>query len=239
MNENNKTENTAPLSLQGLVPFGIGGRRLCFTHPLDKTKCIKVLRQDDQRTIRIAKRRIIPARFHRTYNNNLHEKYVLDNLYRTLGSKMGEHLPLSYGMIPTDLGPGLVLDLMRDIDGKISRSLRELMSTGHELHQFSEAFEEFGDFLEKNVILTRNLLDHNLVVKHLGGENWKMYLIDGLGDPAWLPFASWFKSVGRAKVRKRVQTAWPRFERFASQGGVTKEMIERSSWGQGILKHRE
>ena len=141
MNKSNNTKNTTNLSLQGLVPFGTGGRRLCFTHPLDKTKCVKVLRQDDKRTIRVAKRRIVPAWFHRTYDNNLHEKYVLDNLYRAIGPEIKEHLPLSYGMTTTDLGPGLVLDLVRDIDGKISRSLRELISTGYELQQFHEVLK--------------------------------------------------------------------------------------------------
>ena len=89
------------------------------------------------------------------------------------------------------------------------------------------------------MILTRNLLDHNIVVQDRGEGAWEMYIIDGLGDPAWLPFGRWFKVIGRAKVRKRLRAAWPRFENFAKQGGVTQEMIEKSSWGQGILKHRE
>ena len=65
------------LSLSNLTPFGIGGRRLCFSQPTDKGKCVKVLRIDEQRTVRIKKLRLLPAFMHRAYNNNAHEKKIL------------------------------------------------------------------------------------------------------------------------------------------------------------------
>jgi hypothetical protein len=227
------------LSLSNLTPFGIGGRRLCFSHPTDKGKCVKVLRIDEQRTVRIKKLRLLPAFMHRAYNNNAHEKKILSELQQRIGVGMNQHLPLCYGTIETDLGRGLVLDLVRDHDGKISRSVRELVSIGHDVEEFREAFDEFGEFLIEHRVLTRNLLDHNIVVRYLGCGKLKMYLIDGFGDPAWLPFARWFESIARAKIKKRLRTAWHRFETFADNGGVTQRMIDKSSWGQGILKHRD
>ena len=236
---NGEVLTTDPLVLGDLKPFGIGGRRLCFSHPYDTGKCVKVLRQDKGRTIRYKKRRILPAWLHSAYDNNRHEEMVLNRLYRTIGPTMGEHLPICYGTVCTDLGPGLVLDLVRDHDDQISRTLRELITLGHELSEFRAAFQQLGQFLVQHVILTRNLLDHNIVVRYAGDGSTKMFIIDGLGDPAWLPLGSWFKRVGKAKVNKRLRQAWPRFESFAAKGGVTPEMIEKSNWGQGILKHRK
>lgn len=240
------TEQTSPasasrnvLALQGLEPFGIGGRRMCFVHPHEPKKCVKVLRTDDGRTVRLKnKKHIIPARWRREYNNNTHEMRTLGDLEKRIGPEMGKHLPRCYGMVPTDMGPGLVLDLVRDHDGGISRSIRELITVGYDLSALRASFDEFGKFLSKNLVLTRNLLDHNLVVEMREDGPGPMFLIDGFGDPAWIPFSKWFPALGRAKVRKRLDEAWRRFENFAAAGGASEELIRNSSWGQGMLKHR-
>jgi len=232
--------SVAPLGLADLEPFGIGGRRRCYIHPLEPAKCVKVLRQDDRRTIRLqSKRRIVPARWRREYDNNAHEQQVLEQLERRLGDIYDRHLPRCYGTVATDLGPGLVLDLVRDRDGRISRSLRELISTGYPAAAFRPAFDELAEFLVEHTVLTRALLDHNIVTQERDDGSWRMVLIDGLGDPAWLPLARWFRGLGRNKMRRRVAVAWPRIEAFASRGGVTPELIESSSWGQGFLNHRD
>lgn len=225
------------LKLEGLVPFGVGGRRLCFVHPHEPKKCVKVLRTDERRTVR-HKKRIIPAHWRREYNNNTHEMRILEALEKRIGPKMASHLPRSYGMVPTDMGPGLVLDLVRDSDGPISRSIRELITVGYDLSKLRDSFDEFGRFLSENLVLTRNLLDHNLVVEMHGDKAGPMYLIDGFGDPAWIPFSRWIPSLGHAKVQKRLDEAWKRFEKFAASGGVTDELRRTSSWGQGMLNHR-
>lgn len=226
------------LALKGLEPFGVGGRRLCFVHPLDPGKCVKVLRADDRRTVRLKKKRFVPASWRREYDNNAHEKRILEGIEKRIGSKMAQHLPRCYGMVPTDLGSGLVLDLVRDEDGRISRSIRELITVGYELPKLRSSFEEFCRFLSDNLVLTRSLLDHNLVVSmHADGPS-RIVMIDGLGDPAWLPLARWIPMIGRAKVARRMDEAWCRYERLAASGGVSDELRRNSTWDQGILRHR-
>lgn len=229
----------APLLLGGLTPFGTGGRRFCFVHPCDPAKCVKVLRQDVGRTVRLKKKqRLLPAWFLRQYDNNAHEKSVLEALERRIGLEMSRHLPRSYGMVATDMGPGLVLDLIRDADGHISRSIRELITSKVELAVVRPAFEEFSEFLMQHLILTRQLLDHNLVAQARADGSWRLYLIDGLGDPAWLPLSHLISPLARARIRRNIASAWPRFESFAATGGVTEEMRRNSTWGQGLLDHR-
>jgi len=226
------------IPLAALHPFGVGGRRLCFVHPHDPEKCVKVLRSDDRRTVRIKKKSITPNWLRREYNNNTHEQEMLERLSRRLGPVMSQHLPICYGMFKTDLGLGLVLDLVRDHDGQISRSLRELISSGIPIHSFKAAWNEFSSFLLEHRVLTRNLLDHNLVAQRQAEGSWKLFLIDGFGDPAWLPFARWIKPLQLMKIKKRLATAWPRMEAFESKGGVSDELIANSTWDQGFLRHR-
>lgn len=232
----NLSSVTAPLQLSPLQPFGVGGRRLCFVHPLDPAKCVKVSRQDDRRTVRNS-RSPIPTRFRREYDNNAHELKILTELFQRVGPEARFGLPQCYGMAETDLGPGLVLDLVRDHDGRIARSLRELISTGHAPAAFRPAFEEFAAFLIRHAIVTRAILDHNLAAQDRGDGTWRLYLIDGLGDPAWFSLAQTFQWIARTKIERRVAAVWPRLERLAAEP-VTPELIRQSTWGQGFLNHR-
>ncbi len=219
-------------------PFAIGGRRLCYVHPFEPDKCIKVLRTDDRRTVRLqSKKKSVLFGFRREYDNNAHEKQILDRLMHCIGPDMAHHLPRCHGYVETDLGAGLVLDLVRDHDGPISRSLRELISSGFALEQFRPAFQELEDFFLKHVILTRAVLDHNIAAQHRSDGSWRMVVIDGLGDPAFLPLARWIQAIGRAKMRRRFAEAWPRFEKL-TKNKVTQELIDKSTWGQGFLNHR-
>jgi hypothetical protein len=65
-----------------------------------------------------------------------------------------------------------------------------------------------------------------------------MFLIDGIGDPAWLPVRQWIPALGRARIRQRLKKGWEKFERVQRRGGVSQLDIERSHWGQGILNYR-
>ena len=226
------------LKLSGTEPFGVGGRRECYVHPLDASKCVKVLRTDERRTVRVKKSRVVPAWMRREYNNNEHERRILVSLENRIGKQMQKHIPLCYGYEPTDKGPGLVLDLVFDHDRQISRSLRELFTLGHKPAEFREAFDEFASFLLQHFVVTRNILDHNVVASLSEDGSWRISMIDGFGDPAWVPLAAWFKSYGRRKIHRRVRDAWGRYEQFYETGGVTDEMRNNSTWDQGMLRHR-
>ena len=237
--ENPFLDHPEPIRLSDCKPFGIGGRRACYVHPHEPRFCIKVLRQDNDRTVRIKKSASwIPARLRREYDNNQDERDTLNVLQKKVGPQLREHFPWCHGEIDTDLGRGLVLDLVRDYDGRISYSLREHITRGLSLEEVRPAFERFGDFLIKHRILTRAILDHNIVIKSIDKIRWQCYLIDGVGENAWISLKGWIPTLARKAVKKKLNQAWTRFDSFASTGGVTPDMIKNSTWDQGLLRHR-
>jgi len=238
--ENPFLDHPEPIRLSNCKPFGVGGRRACYVHPHEPKFCIKVLRQDDDRTVRIRKSASwIPARLRREYNNNQDERDTLNGLQKKIGPKLREHFPWCHGEIDTDLGQGLVLDLVRDYDGRISYSLREHITRGLSLEEVRPAFERFARFLMKHRIITKAILDHNLALSKVTPENWQFYLIDGMGTNAFFPFSSLLPALAYRKINQKIEEAWTRFEAFSAQGGVSDQLRKESTWGQGFLNHRD
>jgi len=227
------------IQLTHAKPFAIGGRRVCYVHPHEPNKCIKIPRRDEKRTVRVhQKRKPIPQHWRREYDNNAHEYQVLQRLFARVGPNAAQHLPRAYGYVDTDLGPGLTLDLVRDADGLIARSLRELISQGHPPTQFHPAFDDLARFLLNHHIVTRALLDHNIAAQHLDDGGWRLVIIDGLGDPAWLPWGRWCRPIARRRIRRRLTQCRARLDALAATGGVSEDVRAQSTWDEGFLRHR-
>ena len=193
-----------------------------------------MLRTDPERTVRLKRSGAWKTKFGRVYDNNEHEKNELDKLFRKHGEVIRRHLPQHYGFVETDLGLGLVLDLMRDFDGEISMSLREWISTGNSISKIESAFQEFGGFMRAHAILTRDILDHNIVVVRESEQKLRLVMIDGIGYSAFIPVAAWFSSISRRRIKRKLDKAWARLEWLQERGGMSAEQVSNSSWGQGF-----
>lgn len=228
---------TTALRLSERTPFAVGGRRLCFVHPNDPSRCVKVNRRDDQRFGRLDKKgRLVPARLRRGIDDNRQEHRSLTALRRRLGDRYA-HFPRCHGVCDTDLGDGLVIDLLRDADGRISRSIRQTLCEGVALRDLKPAFDRFGEFLRRHNIVTRALLDHNLVARHEDDGSWTIFLIDGYGDPAFIPVASLVRTIGQKRIRRRLDDAWRRFEEL-ERSNPSRSDWDTARWSQGFLTHR-
>ncbi len=226
--------DSTPLQLSSLDPFGVGGRRLCFEHPFDENLCVKVLRVDKDRTVRLKQSGRWKTKLGRVYDNNEDERRELDKLFKRHGAKAAEHFPKHYGYCETDLGLGLVLDLCRDYDGEVSMSVREWITRGFGLENLRHAFAIFSDFMIDQAILTKDVLDHNVVVHRESEDHIRLVLIDGIGHSAMIPLAVWIPFVARRKMKIKLDRAWAKFQQLEAEGGVDLDLIENSSWGQGI-----
>ena len=86
---------------------GVGRHRVCYIHPEDPRKCIKVIYNPDPHAFQEIKREV-------AYYRRL-EKYLKD----------WSGLPKFYGEVQTNLGRGFVYDRVIDFDGQPSKTIEQ------------------------------------------------------------------------------------------------------------------
>jgi hypothetical protein len=194
------------LALSTLRPFAQGGNRLCFVHPNDKHRCIKVRRPDftlvDLRRKKGFPKNLLPLSY---FDDNHEECEVMNSLASQLGDSAFEHVSHCYGFEQTDLGAGLVLELVRDADGEISQTLKAHLWFEGYTPDCMSAVEHFCRRWRELQIPSRDLLLHNILVqKDSNGQISRLVVIDGLGSPNIIPFYRLPKSLRQAKVERKI-----------------------------------
>ncbi|MFO8142923.1 MAG: YrbL family protein [Marinobacter sp.] len=206
------------VDLTGVSPFAQGANRFCFQHPLNPDNCLKVIRPEN-----------IEARFNRQsrLKNLLGKKRLNDNLQelkahhqpaiRSLQKAGREeliwgHLPRFYGSVNTSLGQANESEIIRCKDGAVAPTLETMIKHYGGSSSLNAAINEFLEWLRVNLILTRNLLPHNLVVSDRSGRS-QLFLVDGLGAPtipqALAPMPGWSSHYIERKIdRFRKRLAW-------------------------------
>lgn len=194
-------------------PFAEGGSRLCFEHPDDPHRCIKIVKQGRIEELRQRAPVFKRLRPDRAFDDN--EREI--DAYQQRAIKLGDerlwlHLPRQYGYSETSMGPGLVTDLIRNSEG-IADNLENYIKRDGMTDALSKALDEFCDWLRDTQVLTKNLLPHNVLVKAHDDGRLQLYVIDGIGcttaiDPNWLGqrFVRRYIESRIAKMRARV--AW-------------------------------
>lgn len=195
------------ISLSNLKPFAKGGNRLCFEHPDDKTKVIKVRRPDftlqDLRKKKGFPKSLKPLS---TFDDNKEEFTVLKRYEKTYGDLIFTHVCRCYGFEETDLGKGLVLELVRDGNGLISYNIKQYLYEVGPTNSFLAALEEFCSFWQQTAPASRNLLAHNILVQQDSNQQVKrLVVIDGLGNPGVLPTSLLSKRYRQKKAQKKLE----------------------------------
>lgn len=205
---------TEQLALRRLEPFASGGNRWCFVHPSDRNVCIKVAHPEvslaDKRRRKGLKGRLKPAR---AFDENRQEQQTLVALERELGSAFNEHVPRYLGMVATDMGPGIQVQLIRSCDGAIALPLKQYLWLNGRTVELDQALVAFNRFWIEHRIPSRSLLLHNIVVEDRGNAlGLKLWVIDGLGNADLLPLARWSRRLARRKAERKVQDLAERIE---------------------------
>lgn len=194
------------LTLSSSTPFAQGGNRLCFVHPHDPDRCIKVQRPDftpaDRRRKKGGIKRLRPVRH---FDDNLEDFRVYGRLQQRLGEQLTQHLPACYGFEQTDMGPGLVSELIRDDDGAISQTLKYTLWREGDTSEHRHAIAALVHFWCEFCVPSRDLILHNLVVqRRADGGIRRIVVIDGLGAAGLVPFEWMPSSLQRRKVARKI-----------------------------------
>ena len=177
------------LRISHLKPFAQGGNRLCFIHPDDPQKCIKV-RRPDFTLVDLRRKKGFPKNLRplSSFDDNLEEYQVMTRLHQRYGQSLYQHVSQCYGFIETDMGKGLVSELIRDDDLRISHSLKQFLWDHGYTNACREAIVEFEAYWQSQAIPSRDLLLHNIVVQTQSQTIIKrLVVIDGLGNPNVVP----------------------------------------------------
>jgi hypothetical protein len=183
--------------------FARGGRRVCYVHPDNPAKCVKILGQNGDP----AKRRKEAPWYKRLrplamFDDNLRELKSFQVLDRHAAS-VWDHFPRCYGIQPTSLGLGIVTDLIRNTDGSVPLTVHQYLKAHGKPPELTQALEHFFTLLRNEVVITRDILDHNIIVRE-ASDQLVIIMIDGFGSSEPIPWSIWIKSIGSRKVERKI-----------------------------------
>ena len=197
------------IDLNGVKPFAEGGNRKCFINPQNPNQCLKVLHPGLLEKLNKDRPWYKKARSLESFDDNLREKEGYEQ--RALKSKNPEiwkHLAKWYGLQETSLGLASVTELIHN-NGQIAETLEDYLFNKGLTEEIRTALKVFEKWLKENLVLTKNLIPHNLVLKNeVDGITIK--IIDGLGCHAFIPLPQNTKFFAKIYVNKRIELMWSR-----------------------------
>jgi len=169
-------------------PIGTGRERACYVHPEDPRLAIKMpMGEVSDQTQRDLK-------FYRKLKKR--------------GIKGIPHVPDFHGLCDTNLGRGIVVDLIRNYDGEISRPLNWYLAQGVPIEEFNEFLAELKQsFLQNLIIFNHDMTIGNLLFQKSSSRSAQLVAIDGLGDVVAIDWFDNFPFLVRRKINRR----WKRF----------------------------
>src|SRR5210317_314074 len=179
------------INLDGVQSFAEGGNRKCYISPINPKRCLKVLHENLLENLQKNS-----AWYKRLGNSdglddNLREEkaYKQKAIISPINSSIWNHLAKWHGMVETNLGPYL---------------FREGLTP-----EIKSALSNFENWLRAHLVLTKNIIPHNLVIKK---ENNALVLkiIDGLGSKSFIPLPKYSKFFARIYVERRIELMWSR-----------------------------
>lgn len=185
--------------------IGQGTNRACYQHPNDKDKCIKV-----------------------TISGNFSESNKEKEYYSFLKKKniSWENIAQYYGILETNMGEGLVFELIRDTNGEVSKPLSYYFSSEKLTLSLDEP-------MKKLQFLKQYLLNEKVIVKDLGvsnilyqkiDNNDKLVIIDGVLNNDFIPIATYIGYFTKRKIQRRWRSFIKHFSKYAKKNKVLEKM---------------
>ena len=193
------------INLDGIQPFAVGGNRRCYVHPENNYRCLKVTIQNQSKKAKQDAPWYKKFRNESTFDDNIREqKAYAQRALKKDNPEKWKHLARWHGMVETSLGLASETDLIRDNQNNIAITLEKYLFTYGMTNEIQKAIEEFEKWLRSSLILTKNIIPHNIV---LGYEDGKIVLkiIDGLGSKSYLPLTHISDMFARRYVERRIQ----------------------------------
>lgn len=170
---------------------GKGNERACYIHPGDANKAVKITYEGNNRK--------------KSKQTNLEIKSYQELAERGLSD--WRSLPRYFGTVNTNKGEGIIVEVVRDYDGKISKTLEYYLDRDGTA-AYAKELNEYRDFFLRNkVIFNYGMMPNNILVRKNSENDRDLVLIDGLGDVAYFTFPNKIAYFARRKIKRR----WNKF----------------------------
>ncbi len=201
-----------PLDLDGGQWIGRGWKRDCYLHPKDAGLCIKVANNNAADARKLRER--MTSWFRAESAADAHNRREWQ-AYGAFGAVLAPFVPRYHGFIATSRGPGLVVDLVRDEDGRPSMQLRDWLDQG--------SAERGAALLDRFRVLFDLLAVHDLWLMDLNFKNFLVQVAeDGTERPRLIDLKrladnkEMFQLAGLSRGLKRRKLA-RRIDRFQAK----------------------
>lgn len=172
------------ITLDDEMFIGEGRNRKCYIHPYDENLCIKIAFDKAKRSVQ-------------------REIGYFKRLKRR--GKSFQMISKYFGKVHTNKGEGDIYELIRDYDGSISKNLRYYLNLKNETYRTKivELVEKLRKYLIDEYILFSDLDIENILLKKVSDTEYKLMVIDGIGDNNQIPFLEYFPLLGHKRsIRK-------------------------------------
>ena len=197
------------INLDDIKPFAEGGNRMCFVHPDNPGRCLKVVHPGLPSKIKNSKSWYKRFRSIESFDDNLREQKAYDQkALKKDDPYLWLHLARWYGMTETSIGNASETELIRNGD-TIAETLETYLFREGITEEIKASIEDFEQWLKDHLVLTKNLIPHNLVLDY---QNDKIVLkiIDGLGSQAFIPLPNYSDFFAKRYINRRIELMWSR-----------------------------
>ena len=157
------------LSLAGLEPFAVSLYRRLYVHPAHDDLCVKVVAHDDA-ICRACQQIDI-------------DSYVF--LKKRGTAAHFDRIPEIKGVVDTDLGPAIVMQLFRDVDGSVSQNLFRLIRDQGLTPSLAMAIAELRRWLRTHRLFTTDTGPHNVIAVRRDESAWELMIAEGWVHRSW------------------------------------------------------
>ena len=198
------------INLNEVQSFAQGGNRKCFINPENPQTCLKVMHKDLIAEIKSNAVWYKKLRVKSSFDDNLREEeaYKQSAIAKTSSDAVWDHLARWHGMVETTLGSASETELIKSHDG-IAETLEAYLFREGLTKEIIQAINTFESWLREHLVLTKNLIPHNIVIKKEKGL-MALKIIDGLGCKSFIPLPKYSKFFAKIYVERRIKLFWSR-----------------------------
>lgn len=167
--------------------LGKGNNNQVYYYPGDKGKCIKI-------PLNTGTKRFM--KYELQYRKCHKEKVEKSTL-----------LTKYYGMIETNLGIGYVFELVRDFNGRCSKTLESFIMDEKDSSEILEVLKVLKTKIFEESNITNPLSPNNCLIQRISEQKFRPRIIDDIGMHVLIPIPYYFNSI----ARRREEKIWKNF----------------------------